>query len=353
MRFSCAFLWRRLSLTGFGIGAGALAACGTPSTPTPVMVTATCNGTPDACTIPFGASATIAWTSMHAQSCSVADTNWSGLSGSQSTGALSANRQYQVQCRGAGSSDTLTVTVNVTVGAPPAPSSPVPLPAPGAFNVSGGCTPIDSMQQLASLNWTAASNAAGYRIDHHEWSTNPFLPVTTINATSYAQPVTVSADHYWRVVAINESGETVSTPGTISVSSLGGPTSTPPTSPPSMIPGGPGTPYISISPPPLGGFADMTGQVLHVDISHYYVEVYIRVGSAWWSKPTSGAPTTMIRNDGTFTTDITTGGQDETANTIAAFVVSNSRPPDVVLGTGSLPIAVNGTTVVAGVTVNR
>lgn len=103
------------------------------------------------------------------------------------------------------------------------------------------------------------------------------------------------------------------------------------------IPGGPGDPAIEFTyVPPFGGFENLKGQVWHIDPADYKVAVYIYV-SGWWTKPTFANPLTTIQIDGSWIADITTGGADETATRIAAFLVPNGYNPPLMSGGGTLP----------------
>jgi hypothetical protein len=103
------------------------------------------------------------------------------------------------------------------------------------------------------------------------------------------------------------------------------------------IPGGPGAPTIEFTHvPPLGSLEDLAGQVWHVRPSDYKVAVYIYV-SGWWTKPTFANPLTTIQVDGSWITDITTGGIDERATRIAAFMVPNGYDPPLMSGGENLP----------------
>lgn len=105
----------------------------------------------------------------------------------------------------------------------------------------------------------------------------------------------------------------------------------------SGIPGGPSSPTIEfLQVPHYGAFINLTGQVLHVDPSAYKVAVYIYV-SGWWTKPTFSEPLTTIQFDGSWMTDITTGGIDQFATRIAAFVVPDGYSPPLISGGAVLP----------------
>jgi hypothetical protein len=92
--------------------------------------------------------------------------------------------------------------------------------------------------------------------------------------------------------------------------------------------------------PPYGSFNDLQGRVYGVSPVNYRVAVFINVGQVWWSKPNcSGAYSTLttIQADGTWTADITTGGVDQNATQIAAYIVPASANLPCLLGVGCLP----------------
>lgn len=103
---------------------------------------------------------------------------------------------------------------------------------------------------------------------------------------------------------------------------------------------------ISVQPPPepsisftkvplLGSFQKLEGTT-NVDPATYAVVVYIKVGSTWWVKPLTNQPLTSIKSDGSWTCSITTGGIDETATEIRAYVVLKTW---TFSGTNTLPNA--------------
>ncbi len=55
--------------------------------------------------------------------------------------------------------------------------------------------------------------------------------------------------------------------------------------------------------------------------ANYKIAVYILVGGGWWTKPYWASPWTEVKEDGNFSCLITTGGQDQLATKIAAFLV--------------------------------
>ena len=95
-----------------------------------------------------------------------------------------------------------------------------------------------------------------------------------------------------------------------------------------QIIGGPGNPAISFTyVPPYGSFDNLRGQVTHVKPSDCRVVIYIQVAGNWWIKPYSLSPLTIIEPDGSWVCDITTGGIDETATQIVAYLISATYSP--------------------------
>jgi len=89
--------------------------------------------------------------------------------------------------------------------------------------------------------------------------------------------------------------------------------------------------------PPFGTFADLKGSVSGVNYSNYAVAVYIEVYGGWWNKPNWDSRLTPIgTTDGKFTCDITTGGKDQTATQIVAYLVPTGYVPPKAEG-GPLP----------------
>ncbi len=89
--------------------------------------------------------------------------------------------------------------------------------------------------------------------------------------------------------------------------------------------------------PPIGSQEDLHGQANCLSsYSDYKVAVYIYV-SGWWTKPTFTTPLISINPDGSWIADITTGGNDETATLIAAFLIPNHYTPPLLSGVSNLP----------------
>ena len=73
--------------------------------------------------------------------------------------------------------------------------------------------------------------------------------------------------------------------------------------------------------PEYGTTANLRGHAGSYNPDDYMVAVYIRVEGGWWTKPTFASPLTSIDSDGSWTCDITTGGNDIYASEIAAFLL--------------------------------
>ena len=88
------------------------------------------------------------------------------------------------------------------------------------------------------------------------------------------------------------------------------------------------------SVPQLGSFAHLKGQVYNVKANTCKIACWIYVANSWWPKPYYAQLWTPIRADGSFETDVTTGGIDEQATELRAYLETNdysdglSLPPD-------------------------
>lgn len=91
------------------------------------------------------------------------------------------------------------------------------------------------------------------------------------------------------------------------------------------------------SVPLLGSFDNLFGQVCGIRPADFRIVVYIKVGNGWWVKPFALQPLTTILNDGTWSADITTGGNDQTATEIVAYLVPNGFSPPILLGSPTIP----------------
>jgi hypothetical protein len=104
---------------------------------------------------------------------------------------------------------------------------------------------------------------------------------------------------------------------------------------PGNLPGEP--PAISFTfVPKIGSFDNLEGIIKGVNPSNFRVAVFIFI-TGWWNKPLWDQPLTAIQCDGNFVCDITTGGVDQNATRIRAYVVPASYTPPQLSGNASLP----------------
>ena len=103
--------------------------------------------------------------------------------------------------------------------------------------------------------------------------------------------------------------------------------------------------------PPYGSFSNLQGKVYGVNPATNRIAVFIYLnGAGWFTKPTCGTPLTTIQTNGTWTADITTGGIDQNATRIAAYVVPASFSQPCVTGVFCLPAGVEQQAVASAIT---
>jgi hypothetical protein len=98
--------------------------------------------------------------------------------------------------------------------------------------------------------------------------------------------------------------------------------------------------------PPLDSNEDLAGKVEGVNPDLYEVAIYIRVDGGWWTKPTFAEPKTPIASDGTWTCQYATGGNDQSATAIRAYLIPKGFNPPVAKGSTSLPSTLKNNAVV-------
>lgn len=100
--------------------------------------------------------------------------------------------------------------------------------------------------------------------------------------------------------------------------------------------------------PDCGSSVNLTGRVCGVAPDGYRVLVYIKVCDLWWGpKPTTSDPLTVIEEDGSWETDITTGGNDRWTDRAAVYVVPEGYVAPPVSGARTLPVAIHDAAVMA------
>lgn len=150
------------SLVCSGLGGTSTPAHATVSVTASTVPTVTLAASPT--TIASGGNSTLSWNSTNATSCT-ATGSWTGtlgVSGTQSTGALTANQSYQLTCTGTGGTSG-TAIANVTV-TQPAPT--VTLNASPATVPSGGSSVLNWVSShatacTASGSWTGSEPTSG------------------------------------------------------------------------------------------------------------------------------------------------------------------------------------------------
>lgn len=106
----------------------------------------------------------------------------------------------------------------------------------------------------------------------------------------------------------------------------------------------PVSPVVAAAPPsieltyvPAFGSSEMLqGKVTNADPDSYDVAVYIFVGG-WWTKPYWDSSVTTIRKDGTWISEIVTGGSDERATEIRAYLIPKGFSPPIARGKENIP----------------
>ena len=102
-----------------------------------------------------------------------------------------------------------------------------------------------------------------------------------------------------------------------------------------------GQPAIHISSvPTYGAYGSAAGTITGLsagDYSQYDVATFIEVNGGWWTKPTFAQPTVPINSDGSWRTNITTGGNDQNATAISVFLVPGALDVPSASGQANLP----------------
>ncbi|HWQ91855.1 MAG TPA: glycoside hydrolase family 16 protein [Clostridia bacterium] len=93
--------------------------------------------------------------------------------------------------------------------------------------------------------------------------------------------------------------------------------------------------------PAYGSYDNLGGMAYGVEPAACRVAVFIYVaGFGWVTKPTCAQALVPIASDGSWSADITTGGNDHLATRVAALLVSTNYNEPCVSGAATLPVAV-------------
>jgi hypothetical protein len=101
------------------------------------------------------------------------------------------------------------------------------------------------------------------------------------------------------------------------------------------LPGGPKVIFTYV--PPLGSSDNLKGKVCQLDPAGHWIVVYIKVGNSWWVKPYANQALTVIQPDGSWVTDMTTGGNDSAAHELVAYAIRRGYDPPILLGNTTIP----------------
>lgn len=98
-------------------------------------------------------------------------------------------------------------------------------------------------------------------------------------------------------------------------------------------------PEIAITHVPAWQSAEnLEGRVSGVEPQDFQVAAYLWVESAhWWSKPSSQRPATELESDGSFSVDVTTGGNDGAATRYLVALLPREVSPPVLEGAEQIP----------------
>ena len=99
-----------------------------------------------------------------------------------------------------------------------------------------------------------------------------------------------------------------------------------------------GNPCVQITGvPPRGATGNVEGKVSGVVPYCNRIVVYIYVDNGWWIKPYYNVPLTTINDNGTWSANIVTGGDDRNATSIVAYLVPSDYNPLMLTGSANLP----------------
>ena len=183
-----------ITCTGTGGSASATATVTVTANPPPTIVITASPGS-----VTSGSSATLTWTSTNATTCT-ASGDWSGakaINGTESTGALTSGKTYNISCTGPGG--TATAFTFVTVTANPVPTvTLVANPTSVVSNASSTLTWVSTNATTctASGDWSGSKTLSGSEVQNNLTSNKSYTIVCTGlggSATSTAT-VTVTAN---------------------------------------------------------------------------------------------------------------------------------------------------------------
>jgi hypothetical protein len=202
------------------------------------------------------------------------------------------------------------------------------IPLPGWFSKSSPANGATGQPANTTLSWGASSNATSYEycVDtkNNDACDDSWVSAGA-NTTIHLSSLELATTYYWQVRSRNGTGVTY---GDYEKNWWSFTTAWPPCTSPTI-----GFTHV----PSYGDLYDsLRGYVSCAAPADHKVAVYIYV-SGWWTKPYFASPLTSLESDGSWNTDITTGGSDQLATRIAAFLVPNGYNPPLMSGQQTLP----------------
>jgi trimeric autotransporter adhesin len=177
-----------LSCTGSG-GSALQSATVSVTSPAPTIIF-----TASPSTVASGSGSTLIWSATYATSCTASGA-WSGtkaVTGSQSTGVLTANETYGLICTGAGGSATQSATVSVTKAAPAIVLSASPSTVKSGAATSLTWSSTNATSCIASGGWSGNQSTSGSKSTSALTATTSFMLTCTGTGGSASQSVTVT-----------------------------------------------------------------------------------------------------------------------------------------------------------------
>jgi trimeric autotransporter adhesin len=171
-------------------------------------------------TISSGGSSTLTWTSNNATSCTASGA-WSGakaLTGSQSTGALTANSTYTLTCTGTGGSAAQSATVSVSQPAPTVSLSASPSTVASGSSSTLSWSASNATSCTASGGWSGTKAMSGSQSMGALTSNTTYTLNCTGTGGSAAQSATVSVTQPKPIVTLSASPSTVASGGSSTLS---------------------------------------------------------------------------------------------------------------------------------------
>jgi trimeric autotransporter adhesin len=166
-------------------------------------------------TVNSGSASTLTWSSANATACAASGA-WSGnkpLSGSQSSGAVTASATYTLTCSGSGGSATQSVTVSVKGAAPSVSLSANPSTVASGLNSTVSWNAVNATSCSASGAWAGAKPVSGSQSTGALSSSSTYMLTCSGPDGSAAQSATVSVKASTPTVSLSVGPSSVASGG--------------------------------------------------------------------------------------------------------------------------------------------